>query len=128
MKPTGPLPPSKPSMEELVLPLSIPAPRAPMVAAGVEGQLVERARAGQEDAFRALVDRYRDRAYGLALRITRSPQEAEDAAQEAFVRAWNALPGFRSDASFGTWLYRIVARRALDRAMAARRSVAARSG
>ena len=101
--------------------LPIQAPRAPAMTEGAEAQLLERARAGHEDAFRILVERHRDRAYGLALRITRSPANAEDAAQEAFVRAWLALPRFRGDASFGTWLHRIVARRALDRSMAARR-------
>ena len=83
-----------------------------------EGKLVERARRGDQEAFRMLVDRHRDHAYGLALQITRQREEAEDAAQEAFVRAWRALPGFRGEASFGTWLHRIVARRALDHATA----------
>lgn len=108
--------------------LPIQAPRAPAATEGAESQLLERARAGQEDAFRVLVERHRDRAYGLALRITRSPADAEDAAQEAFVRAWLALPRFRGDASFGTWLHRIVARRALDRSMATRRREARETG
>jgi RNA polymerase sigma-70 factor (ECF subfamily) len=81
-----------------------------------ERLLVERARGRDEGAFRMLVDLHRDRAYGLALRITRSASDAEDVAQEAFVRAWAALPGFRGDSRFGTWLHSIVARRALDRA------------
>jgi len=67
-----------------------------------------------------LVERHRDRAYGLALRIVRSPADAEDVAQEAFSRAWRALPRFRGESAFGTWLHRIVARRALDRAVALR--------
>jgi RNA polymerase sigma-70 factor (ECF subfamily) len=81
-----------------------------------ERLLVDRARGRDEGAFRMLVDLHRDRAYGLALRITRSASDAEDVAQEAFVRAWAALPGFRGDSRFGTWLHSIVARRALDRA------------
>lgn len=81
-----------------------------------ERDLVERARGRDEGAFRMLVDLHRDRAYALALRITRSATDAEDVAQEAFVRAWNALPRFRGDSRFGTWLHSIVARRALDRA------------
>lgn len=92
----------------------------PNEAAEGERVLVQRARRGDEEAFRALVDRHSDQAYGLALRITRSREDAEDAAQEAFVRAWLALPRFRGESSFGTWLHRIVARRALDRAMARR--------
>jgi RNA polymerase sigma-70 factor (ECF subfamily) len=87
-------------------------------AARAEAGIVDRARKGDQEAFRVLVDLHRDHAYGLALQITRSPDEAEDAAQEAFVRAWLALPGFRGEASFGTWLHRIVARRALDHALA----------
>jgi RNA polymerase sigma-70 factor (ECF subfamily) len=89
-------------------------------AGRAEAGLVERARQGDQEAFRMLVDRHRDHAYGLALQITRSSDEAEDAAQEAFLRAWRALPGFRGEASFGTWLHRIVARRALDHALARR--------
>ena len=67
-----------------------------------------------------LVERHQDRAFGLALRIVRSQVDAEDVAQEAFVRAWQALPRFRGDSTFGTWLHRIVARRALDRAVSLR--------
>lgn len=76
---------------------------------------VEQAKRGDDDAFRRLVDRHRDRAYGLALRMLRSPAEAEDAAQEAFVRAWRALGSFRGESAFSTWLYRIVARQCFDR-------------
>lgn len=75
-----------------------------------------RAREGDEAAFRALVERYQDRAFGLALRIVQSAEVAEDVAQEAFVRAWRGLPAFRGDARFSTWLYRIVARRSFDAA------------
>ena len=78
--------------------------------------LAERARGGDTAAFRELVERHRDRAYGLALRMLRSPAEAEEVAQDAFVRAWRALPHFRGDAAFGTWLHAIVVRRAFDRA------------
>lgn len=81
-----------------------------------ERDLVERAKARDQAAFEELVDRHRDRAYGLALRILRSAPDAEEVAQDGFVRAWLALPGFRGESSFGTWLYRIVARRAFDRA------------
>jgi len=77
--------------------------------------LVERSRGGDQAAFRELVVLHQDRAYGLALRITRSPADAEEVAQDAFVRAWLALARFRGESSFATWLYRIVARRALDR-------------
>ena len=80
-----------------------------------ESGWIERACAGDATAFRRLVERYGDRAYGLALRMLGSPEEAEEAAQDALVRAWRALPRFRGDSRFSTWLYRIVVRRALDR-------------
>lgn len=86
-----------------------------------EAVWIERARARDSDAFRQLVDAYRHVAYGVALRVLRRPEEAEEATQEAFVRAWKALPNFRGDAKFSTWLYRIVTRRAFDRLEAAKR-------
>lgn len=81
-----------------------------------ERALLDRARGGDTDAYRALVERHQGRAYGLALRILRSAPDAEEVAQDAFVRAWLALARFRGESSFGTWLHRIVARRAFDRA------------
>jgi len=81
-----------------------------------ERRLIARAQAGDTTAFRTLVERHQARAHALALRILRSPPDAEEVAQDAFVRAWTALPGFRGDSTFATWLYRIVARRAFDRA------------
>ncbi|OGF20996.1 MAG: hypothetical protein A2V63_02280 [Candidatus Eisenbacteria bacterium RBG_19FT_COMBO_70_11] len=97
------------------------APARPPAEEAAEEFLVARARSGDQEAFRDLVEHQRDRAYALALRILRHPQEAEEAAQEAFVRAWRALPRFRGDARFSTWIHRIVARRALDRAAARKR-------
>jgi RNA polymerase sigma-70 factor (ECF subfamily) len=90
-----------------------PAPNPPDVD---ERTLVDRARRGDAEAFRVLVDLHQDRAYGLALRVLRSPADAQEVAQDAFVKAWRALPGFRGDSKFGTWLHAIVVRRALDRA------------
>ena len=81
-----------------------------------ERRLITRARSGDTAAFRTIVEQHSARAYALALRILRSPSDAEEVAQDAFVRVWTALPGFRGDSSFSTWLYRIVARRAFDRA------------
>jgi RNA polymerase sigma-70 factor (ECF subfamily) len=101
-----------------------PSPRPPAperLSPEAEADAVERARAGDAEAFRVLVDAYRDRAFGLALRIVRSREEAAEVAQDAFVRAWRALPGFRADARFSTWLYRIVMRRAFDAAAVLRR-------
>jgi len=97
-----------------------PAPTASPTPTGDEKQLIARCRQGDTRAYALLVERYRDRAYGLALRVVRSEPDAEEVAQDAFVRAWRSLADFRGDASFGTWLYRIVWRRALDRSAALR--------
>lgn len=81
-----------------------------------ERKLIARAQSGDRAAFQTIVERHQARAYTLALRILRSSSDAEEVAQDAFVRVWSALPGFRGESSLGTWLYRIVARRAFDRA------------
>jgi len=81
-----------------------------------EGSLLARSREGDPRAYRALVELHQDRVYALALRILRSPADAEEVAQDAFVRAWLALRDFRGESTFGTWIHRIAARRALDRA------------
>ncbi len=73
-----------------------------------DGWLVVLAQRGDLDAFDALVRRHRLRVYRVALRMLGDPVDAEDAAQDAFVQAWQALPRFRRDAAFGTWMYRVV--------------------
>lgn len=93
-----------------------PRSSRPAAAPEDERKFIARAAAGDPAAFRVLVERHQSRAYALALRFVRSAPDAEDVTQEAFVKAWNALPGFRGESGFGTWLHRIVARCALDRA------------
>jgi RNA polymerase sigma-70 factor, ECF subfamily len=73
-----------------------------------EEQLVARARHGDTAAFETLVRLHERYVFNLALRVVGDPDEAEDLAQQAFIRAWRALPDFRGEARFGTWLYRIV--------------------
>ena len=69
-------------------------------------ELVERARAGERTAFDLLVARYQRRLLRLVLRLLRDPAEAEDVVQETFLKAYRALPRFRGEAAFYTWLYR----------------------
>lgn len=70
-------------------------------------QLVASAREGNERSFDQLVSRHARRTYGMVARILADRTAAEDVVQETFVRAWRALPSFRGDAQFSTWLYRI---------------------
>ena len=69
--------------------------------------LVGRAQRGDRWAFSELVERYQDRIFSLCLRWLADPAAAEEVAQEAFLAAWRALPKFRGDARFDTWLRRI---------------------
>jgi RNA polymerase sigma-70 factor, ECF subfamily len=76
--------------------------------------LVTRAKAGDGDAFRALVVRYQRRVYAVALGIVKDPDLAWDVAQEAFVRVHQHLGEFKGDAAFSTWLFRITTHLAID--------------
>jgi RNA polymerase sigma-70 factor (ECF subfamily) len=78
------------------------------LTAGSEAELVRRAQLGDTQAFGELVLAHQQFVYNLALRSLSDSQEAEDVSQEAFVRAWLALPNFRGKSKFRTWLYRIV--------------------
>lgn len=69
--------------------------------------LVEHAQRGDRRAFDVLVLRYQQRIVKLIMRYVRDPSEAQDVAQEAFIKAYRALPGFRGESAFYTWLYRI---------------------
>lgn len=69
--------------------------------------LVERVRNGDKRAFELLMEKYRRKIGRLLSRMVRDPEEVEDIAQETFIKAYRALPQFRGDAAFYTWLYRI---------------------
>jgi RNA polymerase sigma-70 factor (ECF subfamily) len=69
--------------------------------------LVERIQAGDKEAFGLLVAKYQRKLMRLISRLVRDPAEAEDVAQEAFIKAYRALPSFRGESAFYTWLYRI---------------------
>lgn len=79
-----------------------------------DGEAVERARRGDHEAFRVLVERHRGRVQALALRILRDRAAAEDATQDAFLKAYAALEGFESRSKFGTWMYRLAYNHCLD--------------
>jgi RNA polymerase sigma-70 factor (ECF subfamily) len=71
--------------------------------------LVQRAVAGEREAFDEMVRRTHGDAYGLALRLTSDEEDARDVVQDAYLRAYRSIDRFRGDAKFSTWLYRIVA-------------------
>jgi RNA polymerase sigma-70 factor, ECF subfamily len=76
--------------------------------------LVEAAKAGDDEAFKALVIRHQRKVYAVALGIVKDPDQAWDVAQEAFVRVHRHLPEFKGDAAFTTWLFRIATHLAID--------------
>lgn len=80
-----------------------------------ESRWIVRARIGDEAAFEWLLARYRARTVRLAHHVLRRPDEAEDAAQEAFIRAFRGIRSFRGDSRFATWLFHIVVHVCLDR-------------
>ncbi len=77
------------------------------MTADTDQQFVDRVLAGNKNAFNFLVVRYQHRVLALIGRFVNDPQEAEDVSQEAFIKAYKALPLFRGDSAFYTWLYRI---------------------
>ena len=79
-----------------------------------EHQLVMAAKGGDEDAFATLVRLYEKRVFALAVRMCGSREDAAEAAQEAFLAAWQGLSFFRGDASFSTWLYRLTSNACVD--------------
>ena len=76
--------------------------------------VLARARQGDSEAFRALVERHSRSVFRLAFRMTGNEQDAEDVVQESFLRAYRQLGRFESRANFGTWLYRIVSNCSVD--------------
>lgn len=81
-----------------------------------DATLVERVRGGDVAAFEPLVEKYRQRVFRLAYNVLRSQEDAWDVAQEAFIKAYQALPSFRGQSAFYTWLFRIAMNVAHDKA------------
>ena len=86
--------------------------------------LVQRVQKGEKGAFDLLVRKYQHKVVALVGRFVRTPEEAEDVAQEAFVKAYRALKNFRGDSAFYTWLYRIAVNTAKNHLVAQGRQVA----
>ncbi len=83
---------------------------AERVSHSIKGEpvsLLKRAQAGEADAVERLIELYQDTIYSMALSFTKNPHQAEDLAQEAWIRILRGLPQFRQDSKFSTWLYRI---------------------
>jgi RNA polymerase sigma-70 factor (ECF subfamily) len=79
-----------------------------------DGAAVERARSGDADAFRLLVERHSRNVFRLAFRMTGNEHDAEDVVQETFLRAYRQLDKYETRSSFGTWLFRIASNYSLD--------------
>lgn len=105
----------------------VAAPAGASAVAAEERALIERARAGDQDAFGVLVRLHQRQVYQLALRMLRDTEDATEAAQEVFLAAWQGLQGFRGDARFATWLYRIAYNYCLKAAEHRRRDATARA-
>jgi RNA polymerase sigma-70 factor (ECF subfamily) len=91
-----------------------PAPASEPPGGLEEGVLVQRATAGDLDAFDELIRRYQVRIYTTVYNMTGNHEDANDLVQEAFIRAYNALGSFKGDSSFYTWVYRIAVNKTLN--------------
>ena len=91
------------------------------LSAADERACIRRAQAQDAAAFEKLYRMHVDRVYGLCLRMTGSPAEADDCTQDAFIQAWSKLDRFRGDSAFGTWLHRVAVNSVLGRMRKSRR-------
>lgn len=97
-----------------VLESSLDTGICPETGASEDAPLIRGARAGDTRAFEALYRRHVGRIYGLCLRLTATPELAEELTQETFIKAWQNLAGFRGDSAFSTWLFRLAANLVID--------------
>jgi len=79
-----------------------------------EQKWIDAARKGDQEAFAELVRLYEKKVFALTARMCKNPDDAAEAAQEAFLAAWQELPSFRGDSAFSTWLYRLASNACID--------------
>ena len=79
-----------------------------------EQKWIDAARKGDQDAFAELVRLYEKKVFALTTRMCKNPDDAAEAAQDAFLAAWQGLPSFRGDSAFSTWLYRLASNACID--------------
>jgi RNA polymerase sigma-70 factor (ECF subfamily) len=79
-----------------------------------EQELVEQLKCGSEAAFRYMVTSWQDMVYNTALGLVQNEMDAEDVAQDVFIKAWEAIEGFKGESKLSTWLYRITVTKSLD--------------
>jgi len=102
--------------DAITVPWSIAAPPARAMTTPVSDEaLVEASLAGATDAFEELVTRHRRAVYYVCYRFVNDHEDAADLTQDTFVRAWTALPGFRGQARFSTWVHRIAVNVSLNK-------------
>jgi len=83
--------------------------------------IIERCQLGEPDAFRALFERHKDKVYSIALRYSGDASIAQDIAQDAFLKIFSAISGFRGESNFESWLYRLVVNSCFDQKRQTRR-------
>lgn len=74
----------------------------------MDKEYLKKVREGDKEAFRYFVEKYSSKSYSLALSMVKNETEAEEIVQLSFIKAWKAIPGFREEAKFSSWLFRIV--------------------
>lgn len=94
-----------------------------MVLEETDKDVIEACRRGDTEAFRALFERYKDKVYSVALRYGGNPNVAQDIAQETFLKLFASIAGFRGEASFDSWLYRLIVNACFDHKRKTRRLV-----
>ena len=93
---------------------AVASPAASPLSEVADLELVKRCQGGDAKSFELLVTRYRGKVYGMCYHLVQNEQDAWDLAQETFIKAWKALPAFKGESAFYTWIYRIAHNAAYD--------------